>query len=634
MFALRFRRVPCCRLLNLSNFPMSCTTSQEHAPLSKQGGRDAYGRPHGTGGGRTPGPAKGPRHPVDNDSMAGRTDAMGVFHEFPEQELPEIAAEGVMSRGDHLGKPLSYEDYGVDGGAIYDQGNRGATTNSTVSSTPNSSFRNSGRVGGGTGRGDMERAVSSELRESTSTNGEAAAAAAAAVAASPGMNLREQAGARAGEGSAGPPQSSGGSGLGIGSGGMPDNWGIMQYGLTLENPVVRHGPTLETSPASSQRQRSGEDKDGLSGSERAHGGGDVGGGGGAGSERGRGRGMAGVDASPSSAVVMMMDPFSLREQSPLGSGRPYEGQAEPAEDLMFGCGAGGSREGRDDFFMDGRTGSGRLQVGGQAEEMGRSLGGGRSEYNMSTVATCSGASYGFLDGRSPRYDPTNNVDRAHPLRQQQQQQLTQRQQSIPPPFHPRRAIGGSPALGPQQPRRLLPLRGNLDAGAFPPSTSSEVSDTVHRVAGSNGTLGAEGGIGSPGMFRWSFPPPGMSGGEVGDGSGGPVQSGTGRLDGLGEADGPGMMRGGDSGNSSGGEGGGRFDGRGQQWVAAGIQSPPSGYGTPRRLMYDEDGVRSGGGGGGGVTGGRGGLSGSADSHQYAMMRAQQRGYQVGNRDAR
>lgn len=414
---------------------------------------------------------------------------------------------------------------------------------------------------------------------------------------------------------------------GSGPGPMPDNWGILQYGLTLENPVA--SSSLDASPGRKHRQRSGEDTDGLGGSSRGGRGGDRIGG--AVSDSSRLSGRVGVDGSPSSTVAMMMDSLSMRDDAPHGDRRrPYTGQAEPREDatgaaLMFGSSSNcGQRGGGDLVFSDGGASSGRLHGASHADEAG---GGGLE-------GDGGGASFGFLDSRSPKFEPRSE-DRAPLRQQQQQQQLPHRKQSIPPPLHPTRALGGSPSLGPRQPRRRRPPRGNLDTGAFPAPVGG-LADNVHGTdSAGGGGVGAGVGAGSSGRFRWSFPPPGMSGGEVGDGPGGALHQASmaHRLDGLGAADGHGMGTGtGGDGNSSAGEGGGRLDGRGAaQWATSGAGSASSVYGMPRRLVYDGDTGRTGGGE---IAGGRGGLSGSVDSHQYALLRGHQRGYQVGGPAAR
>lgn len=543
---------------------------------------------------------------------------MGAFREFPENDRSQVGAEdGALGGSRYHNTPLSYEDYGVDGGGIRFDGRGGGgggagANEATFSSSTigESAFHCSAEAAdGGTGRVDVDHGRFGGLPESASASADAAAS---------GHSLLIESGSGAGEAGTMP-------GLRGGSGVNPDNWGILKYGLTLENPVAGQGSSLDVSPGREHhRQRSGEDADG---SQRAGQGRDRGGGnGGGGSDGTRGSGRIGGDgSSPSSTVAMMMDSLSMRDDSPQRNQRraAYAGQPEPREDpatssaaLMFG-GGGSDRESGDVVFSDGgAASSGQLHSASHADEAGGDLGGDGG-----------GASFGFLDSRTPKFEPRNDdhalLRQEQHLQQQQAQQqqllLPNRKQSVPPPLHPRRTVGGSPSLGSQQSRRHLPPRGNLDTGAFAPPVGGG-ADNIH---GASDGGGGGGGGGSPGRFRWSFPPPGMSGGEVADGTGGPMQQGSvTRLDQLATTDGHAVVVGTGGDSSFSGEGVGRLDGRGggsgaPQWSVPGTAGPTSsGYGMARRLVFDED-------------AGRGGLSGSVDSHQYARMRGQQRGYQVG-----
>lgn len=624
--------------------------SQDHASLSQQV-TDEHGGRHETGGGRTPGLSKSGRY-LRNDSCGrGRHEALGAFHEAAEQEHSQLGAEAVNMRGNNQSNPLSYETYTVDGGGRrYDGsssggGGGGGASAAEASFTSaaresSSSFRISeGAVEEVAATGDRDRTDFGDLRKPSSSSTDAAVAGVASVAAASGHLVRVEQGPRAGEGDTMPGLSS--SGLGL----MPDNWGILQYGLTLENPVA--ASSLDASPGRKHRLRSGEHTDGLGGS--GHGGRGEDRSSGTGNDNSRLNGRVGVDGSPSSTVAMMMDSLSISDDTPHGDPRrSYAGKAKPREGaaggaLMFGRKGNSGHEGSDLAFPDGGASSGRLHEANHADEAG----GGGLEGNGG------GASFGFLDSRSPKFEPMSD-ERTSLRQQQQQQQLSHRKQSIPPPLHPTRALGGSPSLGPRHPRRSRPPRVNLDTGRFSPSVGG-LPDNVHGTDGSGrggagAGAGTGAGAGSSGRFRWSFPPPGMSGGEVGDGPGGALHqaSMTHRLDELGATDGHGVGTGTGSGssgdgNSSAGEGGGRVDGRGAaQWTGTSAGSASLRYGVPRRLVYDGEAGRLGGGGSGGggggseIAGGRGGglsgLSGSVDSHQYAMLRGHQRGgYQVGHR---
>ncbi|CAN0171696.1 unnamed protein product, partial [Ectocarpus fasciculatus] len=232
-----------------------------------------------------------------------------------------------------------------------------------------------------------------------------------------------------------------------------DNWGILQYGLTLEDPVAGHGsdapPPAAVAAAADGTQRGqhlGETVDSVGQSTAAAGGGGGSGGGGGdqfsagdagGGTRGSGRLRdGGASSSSSASVAMMMGSLSI-------------GGDQSAADQRYG--------GRGDLGRGGRGGRGQPEDGvvfaDDYDLVGPPDGGG-------------GGSFGFLDTPPPsNYEPRHD-DRA-PLQPQQQpqQQEEERQQSTAPPtpLLPRRGVGGSPSLAPQ--RRRLPH----DVGGFPAS---------------------------------------------------------------------------------------------------------------------------------------------------------------------
>ena len=430
--------------------------------------------------------------------------------------------------------------------------------------------------------------------------------------------------------------------IGSGAAGPPaDNWGILQYGLTLKDPVAGQGGGGVDAAAAEERrrqqqqqqqqQRAGVDGSNFMGkpTRPTEGGDQFSGGDAGGGSTGSGRLGSGAASSSSDGVVTMMGSLSLRNES-----------------------AGGQRYGAGELDRGAGQEKDRVEVADDYDLPGTRAGGGGG-----------GGSFGFLDTPPPsNYEPGRGDDQEAQQQQQQQQQLMRGQHPMaPPPSLPQRGLGGSPSLAPQ--RRRLPPGGSLDTGAFsagpagdaaadaslavPGKLTAMSTDNMHGGGGSSGLLSNPSLAG--GLVRWSFPPPGMSGhpGE-GDGAGGAsaMSSTANRLVGLGALDGAGVA-GGDVGGGGGGGGRGNVGGgggnvgggerdEGRHWSSNFRPAMSADYGLSRKLDFGGSERRAGpgaaaGGGGVGVGGGmRGdaGLSGSVDSHQYALMRGQRRGLQV------
>ena len=591
------------------DFGRDSYSSRHHyfASAGQAGEKDDEGhRQGGGGGGRTPGPTKFLRYPLEASTL-GRV---------PPQDKVLLDANAVEAPpGGRERYSLVYD--GAVGG--YGQRNHRAIPGADSFSVHGDVLRTSGSMGadekagaeGSGSRGRLGRRGNDMPSLSGSLEGSLSAAdfvtpAATTTAAS----VRQH-----------PPQKDEAEVM-CGDSFSLKNWGIMQYGLTLEDPVTDadvDGSSEVAGEAGENRLRhSREISDGNGGGGRGGNGGDSGGGGEA-------------SSSSSASVAMMMDSLSLRDSRSRDGRYPGEagtrdGASATSRSFLYGSRVEAGDGGRPCVEERRRTGEDVVLAGdfGLAALSGAETGADNADFS-------------FLGTRSgPSFDP--GIDARGPLlHHQQKQHVLHSHRSNALPLHPRRVVGRSPSIAPMR-RRLPPPSEAFESEKFAPAPGGanvgRSSDAWRGSTGSGG--GSVGGVNEvtssgTGLLRWSFPPPSGIVGHVGGPSADDEEHvGVTRLSGF-EQDGGGTSARQVGGGSGGRGGSGECRDVRDEWGGNGMRSVLAiDYGVSRRLFCDAD---KGHGGGDGIGDGTArskqpSLSGSVDSHQFAMMRGQHRGFEV------
>lgn len=580
----------------------------------------------GVGGGRTPGPTKGLRYPLDS-TLGRNTLGGGVLREGKSSDVNANANAVEATRGGRGRYGLAHDEHRSDDTIFGGHGHQDhhARSLSDPYSAPHEALGNTRSIGGGgkvgTGNsssgvglgrrrydmaglsGPLEGGVSTTTRDTTSAT--SAAAAEAAVVAQQGYSMaKDEAEAM--------PRASESSSL--------DNWGILQYGLTLEGSMtdttVDGGSGVGTGDAGGSDIRRSKEVPGGDSCGEEMGGGDSAGGNNGGDARRRGDPPL---SSSSASVEVMMESLSLHERRYAREADPRKGVPSTTSRSLLYSGRGGVQVGdRSHTFMRAR---------GRAEEDGMLA----DDYGLTTwpEAGCeSNSDFSLLRAQRANY-PSEREARASALHQQQQQ-LLQNQQANSAPIQSRRAIGGSPSLAPMR-RRHPSSSGNLESESFPTAPeaiTSERTATWHSGGGGgDGGVNDGSGAGSE-PLHWSFPPQGMGGHAGGVPADGDVASGGNRLSGL-EKDGEGSSGvdiGGGNGDKSGMKSGEVGEGHGE-W--GGMRSVlERDHGVSRRLVYGNASKGNGGGNGGdsdAELATQRDLPGSVEGLQFAMMRRQHQG---------
>lgn len=570
------------------------------------------------GGGRTPGPAKGLRYPLDS-TLGQNALGGGVLREGKSSDVNVNAVEATRGRRGRYG--FAHDEFRSDDTIFGGHGHQDHHVRSLSDpySAPHEALGNTRSIGGGgkvgTGNsssgvglgrrgydmpglsGPLEGGVSTTTTTTTIDTTSATSAAVEAAAAQQGYSMAKddaEAMLRASESSS------------------LDNWGILQYGLTLEGSMtgttVNDGSGVGTGDAGGSDLRHSKevlDNDSCGGEM---GGGDSAGGNNDGDAR---RGDEPSLSSSSTRVEVMMRSLSLREQRYAREEDPRKGVPSTTTRSLLYSGRGEVQAGdRSHRFMRTR---------GQAGEDGVLA----DDYGLTTWPDESNSDFSLLRAQHANY-PSESEARASALHQQQQQ-LLQNQQANSAPTHSRRAMGGSPSLAPMR-RHHPSSSGNLESESF--RTAHGANNSERTTAWHSGGGGGDGGVNDASgagseHLHWSFPTPGMGGHAEGVPADGDVTIVGNRLSGL-EKDGDGSSGvdiGGGNGDGSGMRGGEVGEGHGK-W--GGMRSVlEREHGVSRRLVYGNAGN---GGDSDAELATQRDLHGSAvDSRQFAMMRRQPQG---------
>lgn len=575
------------------------------------------------GGGRTPGPTKGLRYPL-NSTLGQNALGGGVLREGKSSDINANANAVEATRGGRGRYGFAHDEFRSDDNIFGGHGHQDHHVRSLSDpySAPHEALGNTRSIGGGgkVGTGNSSSGVglgrrgydmsglSGPLEGGVSTTTttrdtiSATSAAAEAAAGRQGYSMAKdeaEAMLRASESSS------------------LDNWGILQYGLTLEGSMagttVDDGSGMGTGDAGGIDLRRSKEVPVSDSCGGEMGGGERVGGNNGGDAR---RGGEPPLSSSSAGVEVMMGSLSLRERRYAREADPRKGVPSTTSRSLLYSGRGGVQAGdRSHTFMRAR---------GQAGEDGVLA----DDYGLTTWPDAGGESnsdFSLLRAQRANY-PSESEARASALHQQQQQ-LLQNQPTNSGPIHSRRAMGGSPSLAPMR-RRHQSSSGNLESESYPTAPGA---NTIERTAawhsGGDGGVNDESGAGSE-PLHWSFPAPGMGGHAGGVPADGDVVSGGNRLSGL-EKDGDGNSGvdiGGGNGDGSGMRGGEVDEGHGE-W--GGMQSVlERDHGVSRRLTYGNAGKGSGGGNGGdsdAELATQRDLPVSVESRQFAMMRRQPQG---------